>query len=445
MKVGLITLLAIALAVVFAVHFKGFRAGATAYMLKVSFDDARGLERGDPVRMVGVKIGEVRSVEIEGRKAVAGLAIESKYPLYTHYQFRVATSGLIQERFVEVVPGHYTPEAIQLHEGDLVEGVMTPGISDLMVSGQQVLANLNRTSQLLQSVLSDQEVLAGVRDALGSFSASAEAAARLAESIAALAGESRPEIAATLQGVRSAAADVRHTASEVRGYFDQGSMLGDMEAAARHAKDTAEKMSELATNLGGLASPEVRQQLHETVSRVHEAAESIRVFSEGLREAAPAIPDVAREAKQMAETSAMLRERLKPPEIDARFDVLYSGTAGRSYSSGYLDFTTRKDHFLRLGIDDIGEDSAADFQLGETWRRGTLRYGLVRSRLGLGLDFPLPRQGNVSVDLFDPNDLRVDILGDVPLVSGRGDLGISAGIRDLGAESLFVAGVRMRR
>ena len=445
-KVGLITLLAAALMITFFVYVRGFRAGARTYTLKVIFDNARGLQPGDPVRMVGVKIGKVRSVEISpNRKAVATLEIDRQVVIYDHYAFRVATSGLIQERFVEVIPADYSPEAKSLQDGEEVTGMLSPDLSDLMAAGLEVLENLNRTSRLLRSVLSDQEVLQGVKDALNSFADSANAASKLAQSVSSLADESRPELAATLKHLREAAADLENTTATVQARLDKTTAFDNFERAAQQAVDAAAKANQLLANLSELADPETRKQVKDTITATHDAAESLRVFTEELRKAAPAVPKVAQVAENVAQYSSALRERLKPPEIDAHFDVLYSSEAGRSFSSGALDFKTSRGRFLRLGIDDIGEDNSANIQIGDQQRRGVLRYGLVRSRLGFGLDYPLPNQATVSLDVLDPNNLRADLLADIPVIFGRSDLGVTVGIRDLGEDSMFVAGLRVRR
>ena len=63
-RVGVITVLAIILMAAYVFYIRGYRAAADTYKVCVTFQDARGLQRGDPVRMVGVKIGEVATVEI---------------------------------------------------------------------------------------------------------------------------------------------------------------------------------------------------------------------------------------------------------------------------------------------------------------------------------------------------------------------------------------------
>jgi phospholipid/cholesterol/gamma-HCH transport system substrate-binding protein len=474
LKVGLITLITAALVIAFAVYVRGLRAGARSYVLKVVFADARGLQQGDPVRMVGVKIGEVESVSISaarpwlgsqprhggpgreaaGRRsgppgpsavAVVTVKIAGEVAIPDHYAFRIGTSGLIQERFVEVVPAAYSPEAEPLKDGDEVQGELSPDLSDLMASGVEVLDGLNRTSQMLRSVLSDQEVLAGVKGALSSFTESAKAASDLAGSASELMAESRPELMATLKRLQEAAGELEDTTSALQTRLGTTTALDDFEKAAREASEAAAKANQMVTDLSEVADPETRRQLKQAIAAASEAAESLRIFAEELRKAAPVVPKVAKEAENIAEYSTGLRERLKPPEIHARFDVLYSGKAGRSFSSGLLDFKTSEGQFLRLGIDDVGEDSAANIQIGEQQRKGVLRYGLVRSRLGFGLDCPLPGHGTISLDVLDPNNVRADILADIPLILGRQDLGLTAGVRDLGEDTLFVAGLRMRR
>ena len=149
--------------------------------------------------------------------------------------------------------------------------------------------------------------------------------------------------------------------------------------------------------------------------------------------------------QELGTTVSGLKEVLKPPKINAAFDVLYSPQPNRSYSSGWLDFYYQPSHFLRLGVEDIGENTQLDAQVGEcvssTGR--VLRYGIYRSNLGLGLDMPV-RKDWLSVDLFDPNHLQADVLMDFPHLLGP-SVDLVAGIRNLNEDNLLVTGVRFQR
>ncbi len=453
-KVGIITVLALLLVAGYLFYIRGYRAAADTYTVCVSFDNARGLQRGDPVRMVGVKIGEVASVEISpALRADVNLSVSRRYALYDNYRFRIATSGIIQERFVEVIPERPAPGAVRMEDGSCVEGVLQPTLSDLVADGAEVLENLNRTSRALNVVLTDQEILTGFRSALHEFSAAARSASELATATAALTDESRPEIMAALRNLEGASADLQAAAARFRSRVAEGGTLEDLEQTAAYAKETAANASEASAKLAALANdPEIEGQVRGTLAAIHEAALSakqvgadLQVVSAELREAAPVIPDVAKEAEEMVGMSQAIREQLQPPEVDAAFDVAYSGEADRWFPSVRFDFESEENRFFRLGMDDIGEENDVDAQIGDRYERATLRYGLRRSRLGLGVDFNLPRRSVLSLDLFDPNNPRADILADVPIFAGRAEWSVLLGARDVGDEGLIVAGMRLKR
>ena len=453
-KVGLIVVLVLVLLGVYVVHVRGLRVVAATYPVRVVFDDARGLQAGDPVRMVGVKIGEVRSVEIDPQqKAEALLSIYAKHKLYDNYLFRIASSGLIQERFVEVSPMPEEPSGMRLYAGASVKGVTSPGFESLVKVSTEVLQNLDRTARLLNAVLSDQEIVGGVKDALERFSDAAASAAQLADTMSGLAADSRADIQMTLGRVENASRNVEAFTEDLQARLREGSTFGDIEVTARELRETAGEAHRLAKSLADIAAdPALQESIPDTLADVRAAARSLRtvgenleVFTGELRKAAPTVPRVISEAEQVVEVSAALRERLKPPEIKASFDLLYSGLEDRIFPSGQLDIVTSPDRFVRFGVDDIGEESDANIQLGERRSLGVLRYGLVRSRLGVGFDFDLPHNSVLSLDLFDPNDVRADILADFPLLLGRSDVSFVTGVRDIGEDSLFVAGLRFRR
>ncbi len=453
-KVGIITVVAIALLALYVFYLRGYQAASSTYTVCVVFDDARGLQRGDPVRMVGVKIGEVALVRInENLKAEVTLSVDRQHDLYDDYKFQVATSGFIQERFIEVVPAEKNPYASKLEPGVCVNGVLQPSISDLMAAGVQVLTNLNKMTHGINALLSNQQLLAKAQQGLDSFSAAADAATRLAETTAALAEQSQPEVIATLNQIRGAASDMRAVTIKFRSDVERGAIIGDLQATMKHAREIAENAERASASLAELSSdPQMKQQIRESLAAIHDAAlsakqvgEDLQTFSAEVRNAAPVIPKAARGVEQFAGTAETISERLKPPQVDAAFDILYGSEESRWFSSGRLDISTQPDRFLRIGMDDIGEESNVSVQLGERKGKRVKRYGLYRSRLGAGMDVNLSNSVTLSLDVFDPNDLRADLLTDIAVVPGRADLSIILGARDIGQDAVLVGGMRLKR
>jgi phospholipid/cholesterol/gamma-HCH transport system substrate-binding protein len=453
-KVGIITLIAIILVGAYLFYVRGYIAAAATYQVCVTFESARGLERGDPVRMVGVRIGKVNAVEINpDLEADVTLAIDERYELYDSYKFQIAASGIIPERFVEVVPAPPDPYATKMDDGFCVDGVIQPTLRDLSAAGSELLANLNRTSRALNVVLTDQEILMGLRSTLEAFEAAASDASKVAAATASLAEELTPEMTAALRNLEGAFADVRAVTADLRLRVTEGGALDDVEETVRYARQTAANAAEASAKLAALTSdPEIEGQVREAVANIRDASrsakqvgEDLEDFSAELSAAAPVVAKVAGEAEEIAGDVEAVREALEAPEITATFDVSYSGKADRWFPTGYLDFHTRSDRFFRLGIDDIGEGNELNAQLGDRHERIAVRYGLVRSRLGFGIDFDLPRRSSISLDIFDPNNVRADIYADIPVLPERANWSILLGARNIGEDELLVGGIRLKR
>jgi phospholipid/cholesterol/gamma-HCH transport system substrate-binding protein len=454
-KVGLITLLAIALLATFAYYIRGTLTARRAYTIYVTFDNAKGLQRGDPVRMVGKKIGEVRDVTITPPplKAQVILAIERQYSLYKHYRFQIAAAGLIQERSIEVIPTRAGEEGKLLEDQAKLRGEAAPDLADMLSTGAHVLTTFERTAEQVQSVLANKQIVARVERALDSLADASDSASKVAQVAATIAQRSEPATQDILNRLSRAAADMQETSSTIRAAIAQGTALEDVQATAGNIQEATKHIADLTATLDELASsPKTKEQFRETLDVIHEASLKLKkigsdfeTFSDELRKAAPSVPKVVKEAEQISGTVNQLQESLKPPEVHPDFRVLYNSKAGRTFSTGNLDFNypSTPEHFVRLGVDDIGEESNVNIQLGEHQRLGTLRYGLVRSRLGVGFDLQLPRRAKLSLDLFNPNSMRADVLLGVPL--GRSDWALLAGARDVGQENLFVIGARLRK
>ena len=64
-KVGLMFLAAIVLAVVFALLLGSFNPFSNSHTLNLLYNFAGGIEVGSPVRVMGIKVGKVKSIEFD--------------------------------------------------------------------------------------------------------------------------------------------------------------------------------------------------------------------------------------------------------------------------------------------------------------------------------------------------------------------------------------------
>src|SRR3990167_9064238 len=122
-KVGALILVSMILLGGFIVGMGGLSV-ALVFTLYADFDNPNGLQIGAPVKIAGVKVGKVDSLEFRGNKpdpkvpwralVRAKLSIEEKVhdSIHEDASFVITTQGVLGEPFVAILPGD--PEKPQM-------------------------------------------------------------------------------------------------------------------------------------------------------------------------------------------------------------------------------------------------------------------------------------------------------------------------------------------
>jgi phospholipid/cholesterol/gamma-HCH transport system substrate-binding protein len=116
-KFGLFAAVTVALTVVMAAQIAKIQFGDT-YALEAGFDDVTGLHDGDDVKIAGVKVGQVSSIDTdEAGRAVVRLSIDEGVEVPEDTEAAVRWRNLLGQRIVYLYPGQ--SEAL-LNDGDEV-------------------------------------------------------------------------------------------------------------------------------------------------------------------------------------------------------------------------------------------------------------------------------------------------------------------------------------
>ena len=179
-KVGLFVFIAFVLLTVIVFSISDFYGFSPGYHLKVLFHSAGGIGVGAPVRLAGVDVGEVRKVTVSFDESQAMTRAELFIWLRDNVKIEedatayVNTSGLIGEKYLEVIPG--SREAHILKDGEELRGRDTVAMADFMNTGYEVVAQLNKTIAAVHSVVGDEQVRAAFK---GTVTNSEEVTAKL--------------------------------------------------------------------------------------------------------------------------------------------------------------------------------------------------------------------------------------------------------------------------
>lgn len=148
-KVGILFVGALVMVVIFAFALGSLQPFSNSHELRVAYNFAGGIEVGSPVRVMGIKVGKVRSIKFEPEFKMPGTEEEVKLIITINIdksawptirkdsQFFINLAGVIGEKFLEVSPGTLDHE--EFKPGDVVRGQDPPRI-DQLISQSYALA-----------------------------------------------------------------------------------------------------------------------------------------------------------------------------------------------------------------------------------------------------------------------------------------------------------------
>jgi len=135
-----------------------FRSG---YTVDAMFNYVSILNKGAPVRMAGVRVGEVSQVDIvydeakQTNRVKVKLFIEKGFEIRENYAFTIRGTHVLSEPHVEITPKPGTFPL--LRKGAVVEGVPLVAVEELIDKAHGTLKNIELSSASLSDILGKVE------------------------------------------------------------------------------------------------------------------------------------------------------------------------------------------------------------------------------------------------------------------------------------------------
>ena len=134
--VGIFVVFGILLLILMTVKIEKFQLGKRAgYRLHIYFNSVAGLDQNSPVRVAGVRVGEVEKVVLEEGKAKVTFRLPTRIALYKDSKAYLKSEGFLGEKYIEITPG--TPGSPKLEPDGAVEQGAPP--ADI----EQFLSNMS--------------------------------------------------------------------------------------------------------------------------------------------------------------------------------------------------------------------------------------------------------------------------------------------------------------
>lgn len=148
LKVGFTTLLAVIILFGGVLWVKRYNPATKKIRITVVFDNGRDLNRGDPVQMSGIQIGEVTHVSLsEDNKARVKFYI-NYIKLSPDCSFIIEDVGLMGDKALVIIPGK---ESGELDPDIIHKGIEGTDLGSLISNADEILQKLNSISGKIDS------------------------------------------------------------------------------------------------------------------------------------------------------------------------------------------------------------------------------------------------------------------------------------------------------
>jgi len=107
-KVGMMVIASIAVLLVLFYKMGNFDFAKKTYSVDVLFDFAGGIAKNAPVRVLGVEVGKVDSIDLkydDETKVLISLSLDETTELKIDAKAYVSSLGLMGEKYIELIPG----------------------------------------------------------------------------------------------------------------------------------------------------------------------------------------------------------------------------------------------------------------------------------------------------------------------------------------------------
>ena len=394
-------------------------------------DDTGGVDPGSRIKMAGVTIGHVRSVDLIGPKEVK-LTLDIQKGLFMPKDVALASSASLlslSEAKLELTSAKGF-DAGRLPVGSTIRLKGGSLLSSVLPEGEEVLNELKATLQATRELLSDPALKAGLTDVMAGTKNTLATLDKVLGETRTLISENRGTLHQVVVNASSAVQEMRNGIKTVMLQVQDANLPADMKAILASLNKTAERADTLVSEMNAfVADPAMRTAMANTVANMEEItrrgvdiAENTRVMSEDGKVITSKAIELAEQAQAIATEAKGLLEKLS-----SFLGVLPSGgtklarpeltlETGRNLdarqftTNAFLDYPLSPTSSIFGGIYDATETNLLTLQYAQKFHNNDrLRYGIYASKPGVGVDFnPTPRV-NLTADLFDPNDLKFNI------------------------------------
>lgn len=383
-KVGSVSIIALLLLAYMIVGLGNFTFGDKGYHVQAVFGQVNGLRPGNILRYAGVDVGQVKSVEVLPEGVVVTFLVRPGVKIPEGSAFRIGSDGLVGEKHINISPPNRATGF--LGDNAIVRGEDLIGLDQLIASSDRVLAEVHELVKSLNDVLSDDKVKAAMKETILNAKELTHNLNVMSVTLARMAQNNEGDVRTMMNNLSIMSQSLRDVAGRVdtmmAGIDNDGQTVRDLRETIQNIKSTSQRVEKMAAALDGVVTdPETAVNIKETL----------------------------RNARSVSEKANKMLTKVDSISIKGGFEVLHGNRTGEYRSNADLRINTSPEDFAILGVTGIGDDTKGNFQIGKGKDQFAGRAGIIEGKVGVGVDTQLGKQLRLSLDAYDPNDVRVKL------------------------------------
>jgi phospholipid/cholesterol/gamma-HCH transport system substrate-binding protein len=181
-SIGIALFLASIILVIGLIWLSEQTVGWNNYELRIALPRAEGLKRGDPITVVGIKIGKVEEIMFRNNRAEVKIYLQSDKKLARDSKFIMDSGGLLGGKLINILPGSSNDYFV---DGEIVEGEVATGLLDLgpavanledkLTAGAEALLNPENIDRMVLIVKDLQSTASQLQDLISKNKANVDA------------------------------------------------------------------------------------------------------------------------------------------------------------------------------------------------------------------------------------------------------------------------------
>lgn len=382
-KVGAFTIGGLLLFIVSFIGLEGIHLGSNdGYTIYAGFHQSMGLVEQTNVCLSGVPVGRVERVYNDGGGVTVEMRLNPEVKIPRKSAISITSSGVMGEKFVNIIPHGNGDDC--LVDGEYVYGADDSGMDSMFQSMNKTLEKAQELLISINDIIADPtlkqsliEMSVSMKNASAHMDGLMASLERMAVGNEANVNQAMSELPVIMASMERTMGSVEHMMANIDTVAGDPQVAENLRLTLQNVADTSKRVEHMVSNMDTvLGDPKTAEDAKAIISN----------------------------ARSLTERADKMLGAVSSIEVKPSVDVLYSGGAHDWDTNFNLDVGAPKKAYLRLGVDDIGDDNLFNAQVGKRFGNFGARAGVVAGKPGVGVDAYAGDRWTFSADAYNMND-----------------------------------------